>query len=363
MTITSLFNIDHGMAYGFIVVAFPFFTGLSAGSFVVSTLSYVFGQERYKPIARTSVVLAIILLFMALLTLFADMTQPANFYWAIFRINPYSMFSLAGILIGLYLLMSLIYGYFIFNDNAPKARIMGILSIPVALAVHADTGFVFGLNYGTPIWHTALMPVLFVVSAIVSGLALLIVLTVIKDRLFSVVADKETVYSLGKLLAAFILVDLFLIFTDLVTMAYSGQEEYDAMILLTKGQFVVPFVGIEIFLGALIPVLILVLAKKNLIGHFIAGVLVVIGVFAMRYNVVIAGQTISKTGTGLVEFTGLTPTSFGYSHTAEILVVIGIFALGVILFLASAKYLNLDVVPMQANEKTVTSTESGQGGK
>ena len=363
MTITSLFNIDHGMAYGFIVVAFPFFTGLSAGSFVVSTLSYVFGQERYKPIARTSVVLAIILLFMALLTMFADMTQPANFYWGILRINPYSMFSLAGILISLYLVMSIVYGYFIFTDNTSKAKIMGILSIPVALAVHADTGFVFGLNYGTPIWHTALMPVLFVVSAIVSGLALLIVLTVIKDRLFSVVADKETVYSLGKLLAAFILVDLFLIFTDLVTMAYSGQEEYDAMLLLTKGQFVIPFVGIEIILGGLIPVLILIFAKKNLIGHFIAGALVVIGVFAMRFNVVIAGQTISKTGTGLVEFTGLTPTSFGYSHTAEILVVIGIFALGVILFLASAKYLNLDVVPMQANEKTVTSTESGQGGK
>lgn len=335
--VTELYNVPHEIPFGIIIVFFPFFTGLSAGSFVMSTLSNVFGLKKYKPIARISVTFAAIFLILAVLCLFGDLTRPERFWIGMTVFAPTSMFSLAGYLINGYLLLSIIYGYFIFTDNMKMAKIIGIIAIPIAIAVHANTGFVFGLNYGTPLWFTAIMPVLFVVSAILSGLAWLTFVLIIRNKIVAPEyrISEDIITGIGEMLAWMIGIELFLIFADLLTMFFAGAEDYEALTLLLSGPFAWSFLGLEIILGGMIPLLLIVLAqrKKDIKLYWLSAALVVIGVLAMRYNLVIGGLTIPKTGVGLIQYT---PTM------REIAFVAGLIVLWMGLMFSAMRYLPLD---------------------
>jgi Ni/Fe-hydrogenase subunit HybB-like protein len=79
----------------------------------------------------------------------------------------------------------MIYGYFMFKGDAKKTKFFGLIGIPLALLVHGYTGFILALGKARVLWNTAIMPPIFLISAMVSGIALMILVVVIKGYFFS----------------------------------------------------------------------------------------------------------------------------------------------------------------------------------
>lgn len=296
--LTVLYNVPHELPLGILVATYFYYTGLSAGSFVVSTLSYVFGYEKYKSVGKLAVVLAVVLLIMAPLHLIADLAQPQRFIHLMFMFNVRSMISWGSIMLTIYPINCVIYGYYMFKDNKKMARIFGIIGIPLAIGVHGYCGFILALVVTRHLWNTALMPPLFLVSAVVSGIALMILVVITKQRFFSQdkKVDMGAVLGMSKILAWTIVLDLFLVGVDILelTYVYSRGEGFDAAMLLITGPLAMLFIVGEIILGGLVPFALLTHPKTSgsLKAIAIASVLVLIGIYAMRINWVVGGQMI-----------------------------------------------------------------------
>jgi tetrathionate reductase subunit C len=140
------------------------------------------------------------------------------------------------------------------------------------------------------------MPPIFLVSAMVSGLALMILVVVVKDFVLQrkKEPDRALIYALGKFLVASIVLDLILIGIDLSVLLTSTTEAYRAALMLLNGQFRFLFLGVEVTLGAIVPLLLILspLTKHWIPGFVIASVLVMVGIFAMRCIMVIGGLSI-----------------------------------------------------------------------
>ena len=301
MEIDIFYNVPHFRPLGLPIAFYFYLTGLSAGSFVISVVSILLGKVEYKALSRISAVLAPLLLILAPTTLIYDLEQPMRFWFLFLYFNFYSPITYGSFLLTAYPIHSLIYAYFIFRGPARTAKIMGALGIPLALATHGYTGFILALGKGRPLWSTALMPTMFIVSAMVSGIALVILAAVIRHWLFmngkppeEIVKDKNLIIGLGKILGATILVDLFLIGNDIPVLLTSKQEEYHVAQLILFGDFAPLFIWVEIVIGSFIPLVLIFIpfTGRRLVFLSLASVLVMIGIFAMRVVVVLAGQSI-----------------------------------------------------------------------
>lgn len=283
----------HQEAFGLNIAIYFYLTGLSAGSFILSTLAYGFGMEKYKPLGRVGVVLATTLLIIAPLFLLFHLSAPYRAWYLFVHINLESPITWGTFLLVLYPINCIIYGIFMFKENWKLTRIFGRIGIPLAISVHGYTGFILAFGKARALWNTALMPILFLASAIVSGIALMILVCVIKDRFFSEKKEinKELVFSLGKMLGWAIVFDLFLVGSDLLVLTISHSDAQAAAQTILHGEFSFMFLFIENILGKLFPLVVLLIPRfRNLTTVTIASLLVVIGIFFMRYVVVLAGE-------------------------------------------------------------------------
>ncbi len=291
-----VYNVFHEAPLGVPIAIYFYMTGLSAGSFILSTMAYGFGMLKYKPIGKIGVVLALLLLVMAPLNLIIDLGQPLRFWHLLFYLQPTSPITWGSFLLTIYPLNCLVYGSFMFAGNAKLTRIFGLIGIPLALSVHGYTGFIMALGKARALWNTALMPFYFLVSAMVSGIALMVLIVIIQGLVFSKErkVNRELVLDLGRMLAMVILLDLFLVFSDIILLLTADPEAREAVYMLLTGSFSPYFLGIEIFLGAVIPVVLLMspFTGKRLVPVAIAAFLAMVGVMAMRYVLVIGGQAL-----------------------------------------------------------------------
>jgi tetrathionate reductase subunit C len=288
-----LYNIVHQEAFGLNIAIYFYLTGLSAGSFILSTLAYGFGMEKYKPLGRVGIVLATALLIIAPVFLLLHLSAPYRAWHLFAYINMESPITWGTFLLVLYPINCIIYGYFMFKENWKLTRIFGLIGIPLAVSVHGYTGFILAFGKARALWNTALMPILFLTSAIVSGIALMILVCIVKDRFFSKKKeiDKELVMNLGKLLGWAIIFDLFLVGSDLLVLTISHSDAQAAAQLVLQGEFSFMFLFIENIFGKLLPLIVLLVPRfRNLVTVTIASLLVVIGIFFMRYVVVLAGE-------------------------------------------------------------------------
>jgi len=269
---------------------------LSAGSFILSTLAYGFGIEKYKPIGKVGVVLATVLLILAPVNLFLDLEQPFRFWHLFLYLRITSPITWGSFLLTLYPLNCMIYGYFMFTGDAKKTKFFGLIGIPLALLVHGYTGFILALGKARILWNTAIMPPIFLISAMVSGIAMMILVVVIKGYFFSHERKVDTglCFDLAKMLAWAIIVDLAFIATDILVLLTSHTEAYLAAIMLLKGSMSHLFIGVEIILGSIVPLFFLLFppTKKRLSLIILSSVLVMIGIFTMRYVMVMGGLNI-----------------------------------------------------------------------
>jgi len=290
-----LYNIFFQGTFGLNIAIYFYLTGLSAGSFILSTLAYGFGMNQYKPLGKVGVVLATLLLIIAPFFLLIHVGMPLRAWHLFVYLNMSSPITWGSFLLVLYPINCIIYGYFMFKDNLRLTRLFGLIGIPLAIAVHGYTGFILAFGKARALWNTALMPILFLASAIVSGIALMILVCVIKDRFFSreKKIDRELILNLGKLMAWMIVFDLFLVGSDLLVLSISHSDAQVAAHLILFGKFSLLFVIVENLLGKIVPFVLLAVPRfRTLTTVVVASVLVVIGIFVMRYVVVVAGELI-----------------------------------------------------------------------
>lgn len=290
-----LYNINHQEAFGLFIAIYFYLTGLSAGSFILSTLSYGFGMNQFKPLGRVGIVLATALLIIAPLFLLLHIGAPYRAWHLFTYLNLHSPITWGCFLLILYPLNCIIYGYFMFRENLKLTRIFAFIGIPLAISVHGYTGFILAFGKARALWNSAIMPILFLASAVVSGIALMILVCVIKDRFFSKEKkiDQDLIFKLGRLLAWVIVFDLFLVFCDILVLSISHTEAQAAAQMLLGGSFSFLFLVVENLLGKIVPFILLTVPRfRTKLTVIIASLLVVVGIFFMRYVVVLGGESI-----------------------------------------------------------------------
>jgi tetrathionate reductase subunit C len=295
MDVDLLYNIHLEETFGLYIAIYFYLTGLSAGSFIMSTLAYGFGLLQFKPLGKLGVVIATILLVIAPMFLLLHAGRPLRPWHLFAYINFTSPLSWGSFLLTLYPINCIIYGYFMFNNNMKLTKIFGLIGIPLAISVHGYTGFVLAVAKARALWNTALMPILFLVSAMVSGIAMMILVSYIRDRFFT--KDKKInetlLYTLGTILAGVIVFDLFLVLSDILVLLTAHSEAKEAADLLLYHNFSPFFVFIENIFGKIIPLIIVVTPRfRTIPGLLIASIMVMIGIFFMRYVVVLGGEFI-----------------------------------------------------------------------
>jgi formate-dependent nitrite reductase membrane component NrfD len=213
---TLLYTVPHGEAFGLAIAIYFYLTGLSAGSFIISTLAYGFGFTKFKPLGKIGVVIATLLLIAAPMFLLIHSGRPLRAWHLFVYLHGTSPISWGTFLLPIYPLNCLIYGYFMFRGNAKLTKLFGRIGIPLALMVHGYTGFILSFAKAHALWRSSMMPILFLTSAMVSGVAMMILVTIIKDKFFSEegTASKELMASLGSMLLWILVFDLFLSFSD-----------------------------------------------------------------------------------------------------------------------------------------------------
>src|SRR3972149_6201191 len=183
MDVNVIYNIEHEMPLGVPIATYFYITGLSAGSFIISTFAYGFGMTKFKPLGKIGVIMATLLLVIAPMILLIDLEQPLRFWHLILYLRITSPITWGTFLLTLYPLNCMIYGYFMFKGDMRRTKIFGLLGIPLALLVHGYTGFILALGKARALWNTALMPSYFLPSAMGSGIALMILVVMVRGLL------------------------------------------------------------------------------------------------------------------------------------------------------------------------------------
>lgn len=282
--INIISNVLHEMAWENLLVVITFLISLSVGAFLISSLSTVFGREKYKALSKIGAIVATVAVIIGMMLLIVDITQPTRFWHLFMYFNFSSPITWGTILLGLYLINSVVYLGLLTKEDA-KVKTFGIIGVALALAVVLYQGFEFGIVEARALWSTALLPAYFLISALLLGAALLVLASVVTKT------ESEVTNGLGEMLAWFILAGLFVAFSHVVVLSNSGAEAQAAVALLLGNQM---FLGVGIVLGGIMPLAILSIPNvgKTIAGQTIASVLVLLGVYAIRYSIVIGGQAI-----------------------------------------------------------------------
>jgi Ni/Fe-hydrogenase subunit HybB-like protein len=285
-----LYNAPHYVPWKIYIPLYFYFTGLSAGSFILSTLSTVFGIKRFKPMALPSAIISFLLLLVAPACLILDLRQPLRFWHTLVPeyFNPTSALSYGSWLLTVYPLANLIYIYFIFVKQEKVTKILGAVTVPLAVFVHAYTGFAFALVRARAWWHSALMPGYFLTSALLSGIALLFLVAAVKDKWGKENLPPELFRDLRLMMVGILLTDLFWNACFWLTLLVSNA---DGRISILVALHETLYLWGEVVTGMLVPLAILLLpwTAKRRAWVCAASILIIGGVFLMRYSVVFIG--------------------------------------------------------------------------
>jgi tetrathionate reductase subunit C len=293
MNMSLLYTEPHDEAFGMAIAIYFYLTGLSAGSFIISTLAYGFGFEKYKPLGKIGVVIATLLLVAAPMFLLLHSGRPLRAWHLFVYLHGTSPISWGSFLLTIYPLNCVVYGFFMFRGNKKLTKTFGLIGIPLALMVHGYTGFILSFAKAHVLWRSSMMPILFLTSAMVSGVAMMILVTIIKDTLFSEKREVNTeiIFGLGKMLMWLLVFDLFLSLSDIGVHYFGERESMETARLFLTGAFAPLFLGVETLMGKCLPLALVAYPRTRKVAVFgFAAVLVMIGIFCMRYNVVLGGE-------------------------------------------------------------------------
>lgn len=291
----SITGMTNSVPWGFPIVMSIYLIGLSAGSLVLSALASVFGKAEFKIFARIAAVLAALLLVGGLLSIILDWGRPDRLIVPFLYFNPRSMFSLNGILYSSYILICFLYLWAMFAEKEKYVSILGWIAVFWAVLVHSGTGAIFGVVGARELYHSPLLPPSFIAAALSSGTALMILVVIATFKYTGRELDFSLIQKLASYLLIFIGIVAYFIFIENVTRTYI-PEYYEAQkfLLLDGGKYPVIFWLGLVGCGIVFPFIILLLPGTGKSIPWIMGacVLVVAGVLAERYIIVIPGQVL-----------------------------------------------------------------------
>lgn len=360
-------NATQHVPWGLWVALYIFFLGLSAGSFLLSTLVYVFGVRRLEAVGPVALLQALGCLVLGGFLIVVDLGHPERAYKVLTSWNPTSVMAWMGVFYALYILIVLAELYLAIRpvlvarnsrlalgyravDEASLARdrrwlmILGIIGIPVAIIVHGGVGSIFAVAKARPGWFSGLFPIVFIVSALASGGALLTFLT----AAFSTMPGERRriiVRDLARLSLGILLFDALLLASEILVTFYGNvPHESTGWRLTLFGPFWWVFWFVQLGAGLLLPV-ILVAGGRGVRTLGLAGFLIVTGIMGARLNLVIPPQ-IQPVFETLPDAYHHARWAVGYVPSwTEWLVGLGTIAVGTWLFLAARKLLPLEGVP------------------
>ncbi len=293
MDVTVLYNVPHEVHWRIYIPFYFYFTGLSAGSFILSSMSTVFGMKKYKVLALPSAITAFVLLLIAPGFLIMDLAQPFRFWHTMVPLyfNPTAPVSWGAWLLTLYPILTFIYIWFMYIGDNKTTKILGTIIVPLAVAVHAYTGFVFGVTKARPWWNSALMPGYFLTSALLSGIALLLLIVLSQNKLLGREHDRELLDSLGKMMLAIIILDMFWVTSFWLVLGLSVEDGIAALSIAFHDP---EYIWGELVIGMLIPLILVAYRRTRTHPVFVSinSVLIMVGVFFMRYTLVFTAYKI-----------------------------------------------------------------------
>lgn len=331
---------SHQFPWGIFISAYVFFVLIGSGLCLISSLGCVFGIEPFIAITRRSVVLAMITLMAGFLIMGLETPQPLHMIYMLFSPNFTAAIFWMGSLYGVYLFfLAGEFWYMIIKGNPSRAHLFGLLAFFSALAASSNLGAVFGFIHARPYWEGAYMPIYFILTALLSGSAALIILYYLLEKRG---ASSPILPATAKLMALFLSITLFFSIWKLLTGLYGNiPGKFEASAALLKGPYALNFWGLEIGLGMIVP-LFLLLVTRTRKATFAAAVMSLVGIFFMRYDLVMAGQVVPL---DVIDQFPLPVTYLSYSPTwVELAVVCFGFGFVGLAYLLAEKRLNLDAV-------------------
>ncbi len=365
-------NMRDNVIWGLYIISFMFFVGLSAGGLIIASAGRLFGVERFAPIVRLAVVEATVTIATAALFIIPDLGHVQHIYNLFIHAHWLSPMIWDVTVILIYLVLSLLYVWlYMRRDFAARGSWLALgvkdtgqagrdrdhrltyglawIALPAAVLVHSITAWIFGLQISRGFWYSAIMPPLFISSALVSGLALVTIIAFVVRRSGRVSFGDELGSFLGGLLAVFLAVEAFLVLCEVLAGYYPGIPT-DAVHELFSGRYA-PGFAVEIVVGLVIPFVLVAVASWRRRPQIvvIASVLALIGIYVHRANLIVIGlgkapiQLAPGTPLGIPQPSGssFATSSVYFPSVWEFLIVIGIVALSALLFTLAALYLPL----------------------
>jgi Ni/Fe-hydrogenase subunit HybB-like protein len=339
------------LQWGLLIVLYPYITGLVAGAFILASLERVFNVREVQPTYRLALLTALAFLLVATLPLLAHLGHPERSYEMFLTPNSQSAMAMFGFVyawyLGVVLLVEIWFDYrkdlvqwyqentgikrwFYYaltlgaTDVSPKAlrfddnygRWITIIGIPSAFLLHGYVGFIFGSIKANPWWSSVLMPVVFLFSAIVSGIALVLLLYMITTMFRWRKVNMECLDKLAQFLFYALVVDFSLEALDFIHRLYEAEESIEILSQMIEGRLFISLIVLQVLLGTVIPLILLAafspaLRKGGFIKappelkqliFLVCAALIQVGIFSIRWNVVIGGQLFSKSLRGLTVY-------------------------------------------------------------
>ena len=359
--------------WGQYILFFMFFVGLSAGGLIIASAGRLFGASRFKPIVRLAVLEATVAVMLAATFLLPDIGRPERIWHLFVYPNFTSPLVWDIAIVSIYFVISATYVWLYARADLARAgsplalgtgtdertmareeRIKGALAwvaLPAAVLLHSITAWIFGLQISRGFWYSAIMAPLFVSSALVSGLALVILLALALRRFGRLSFDDGLVGYLAGLLGVFIAVEAFFVLSEMLTAAYPAAPfEGDPVYRLVLGEYA-PIFWFEVVVGLAVPFVLVAIRRLRSDPRVVAvasGV-AVLGIFVHRLNIVLNGLSYAPIGQppgvsigvaaeGQSSFAG---SLFYVPSLVEWLVVAGVIAFGALVFTIAALVLPL----------------------
>jgi len=327
-----------------LIVLYPFITGLVAGAFILASLERVFRVEAVKPTYRLALLTALAFLLVAPLPLVFHLGHPFRSPEMYFTPHSTSAMAMFGYVYMWYLMAVLVFEIWLDyrrdivilsqqskgllrviykimtlgSSNISEGSlhiddkvgwIVTLVGIPSAFLLHGYVGFIFGSLKANPWWSSPLMPVIFIFSAMVSGIAAVMLLYMALTKLRKQTIDMRCVDSIAMYMFYIFIIDFSLEMLDLVHRVYLADESFRSLDFLVHTKLYFSQIVLQICIGTIVPLVLLFIAQVTKLPEIvrkyiysISGCLALISVLAMRWNVVIGGQLFSKSFLGYTTY-------------------------------------------------------------
>ncbi|AGA68766.1 polysulfide reductase [Desulfitobacterium dichloroeliminans LMG P-21439] len=339
------FGVTPDVPWGALISGYVFFAVAATGTGLVGSLGHVFRIKKFEVLSKRSLLASILLLLSAFIVLAVELSNPFKLIYLLFSPNLDSPIFWMGAFYGAYLILLFGEFYFTMKDNHKVATGIAYVSLLVKLSAIINLGRVFSYTYARGFWDGYYYPIYMVISAIVSGAAVLTIISYLsKDNSYRDQAQrKDLIQSLSKILAGALIV--FAVFQGIKLGTALGSENLavaEAAKSMVSGPMAIPFWVMEVLMGVVAPLFILSQSKFTSLGKsFAAALLAMLGLLFSRLDFVYAGQVVP------LQITDATALAVGtwnaYSPTwSEWSLIIGVIGFVILMFDFAESKLSLD---------------------